>query len=99
MITLRRTASVPAKNVGTALAWAREVTAYGKSKFGVDSVLQMPIGGNPWRISFVQQFENLAAMEKSQQNMMSDQKFMEMLAKSSDIYSVGSAVDEVWTNV
>jgi len=99
MITARRTAIVPLKNLGAALAYGRETAEYNKNKFGVKTVLQMPVGGNPWRICFAMQFDSLAAMEQMTQKMMSDPKYMELAAKASDIFVVGSAVDEIWTDV
>lgn len=99
MITMRRTGTFPAKNFAAVLAWGREICAYSKSKFGVETTLQIPIGGNPNRICFVMNFENLASVEQAMQKSMSDPKFMEMNAKGSDICIVGSAVDELWTSV
>lgn len=99
MITLRRTVSFPAKNLAAALAWSREICAYGKSKFGVDTMIQMPYGGNPNRFCYMLTYDSLASMEQTNQKMMSDPKYMEMYAKSSDLLIVGSAVDEIWSSV
>jgi len=99
MITLRRTASFPAKNFPAALAWSREVCAYAKSKFGVDTTISLPYGGNPNRLCYVMTFDNLASMEQAIQKMMSDPTYMEMFAKSSDVLTVGSAVDEIWSSI
>jgi len=99
MITYRRTVSVPLKNLSAALAYTRETVGYVKSKFGVETVIQMPVGGNPWRICFAQQYDSLAAVEQTMQKMMSDPKYMELSGKASDIFIVGSAVDEIWANV
>jgi len=99
MITFRRTVSVPLKNVPAGLAFAREAAGYVKSKFGVEVGLQMPMGGNPWRFCFVSQYDSLASLEQTNQKMMSDPKYMELSAKASDIYIIGSAVDEIWTHI
>jgi len=99
MITLRRTVSFPAKNLAAALAWSREVCGYAKSKFGVDITIQVPYGGNPNRFCYVLTYDSLASMEQANQKMMSDSKYMEMYAKSSDLLTVGSAVDEIWSSI
>ena len=99
MITLRRTVSFPAKNLAAALAWSREVCGYAKSKFGVDIAIQVPYGGNPNRFCYVLTYDSLASMEQANQKMMSDSKYMEMYAKSSDLLTVGSAVDEIWSSI
>ena len=99
MITCRRTVTVPAKNLGAALAYGRESISYAKGKVGVDTKIEMPIGGNPWRMCFVMQFDSLAAFEQAMNKLNSDPKYMELAAKSSDIFVVGSAIDEVWASV
>lgn len=99
MIMLRRTVSFPAKNFAAALAWSREICGYCKSKFGVDTTIQMPHGGNPNRFCYMFTYDSLASMEQVNKKMMSDPKFMEMYAKSSDLLTVGSAVDEIWSSI
>jgi hypothetical protein len=56
----------------------------------------MPIAGNPSRIGWSAQYENLTALETAQASFVTDSKYMEMVAKSSDNFIAGSVHDEIW---
>jgi len=102
MITFIRTASCPADKFGAAIAFAHEIAGYIKSKVGVEIKVQVPpTGGNPWRVRWVSQYENLAAYEQAGQKLMSDPKYMELAGKASaqGIMMPGMSFDEVWLDV
>jgi hypothetical protein len=96
LINFHRSASVAPGKAITALAFAREVAAYIKGKTGLEVKIGMPIGGNPNRIGWFLQYQNLAALEDTQAKLLQDQKYMELIAKSADNFIAGSLHDEIW---
>ncbi len=102
MITFIRTSSCPADKFAAGMAFAREIAAYVKNKVGVDLRVQVPpTGGNPFRLRWVSQYENLASYEQLMQKLLSDPKYMELAGKASGqgITIPGTAFDEVWLDV
>ncbi|HYB51474.1 MAG TPA: hypothetical protein VED47_10255 [Burkholderiaceae bacterium] len=99
MITFTRTLTSTADKFPAAMAFAHEIAGYLKSKVGVDVKVQVaPCGGNPWRVRWVAQYENLAAYEQIGQKLMSDHKYMELAGKgtSQGLFIAGTTFDEVW---
>jgi hypothetical protein len=96
MIAFHREASIAPGKIPGALAFAHEICAYLKSAHGIDVSVAMPVGGNPHRVGWFSRYENLGAMEAKQAAYMSDPKFMEMLAKSADLFISGSVRDDIW---
>jgi hypothetical protein len=99
MITWYRTSSIAPGKLGKALAFAQEVSAYVKKKTGVELRVGMPIGGNPHRIGWSAQYEDLGALEATMTKLTSDAKYHEILAKSADLFIAGSAHDEMWRSL
>ena len=96
MITLYRSASIaPGKNAST-YAFAHEMAAYVKDKTGSTVKVAVPVGGNPNRIVWSLQYDNLGALETQQTKLMADTKYMDMVAKGSDNFIPGSVHDEIW---
>lgn len=56
MISFHRTACVKSGMMADAMGVAREFIAVLKKVTNVDARLEMPIGGNPWRIRWSIQF-------------------------------------------
>ncbi|HEX2792004.1 MAG TPA: hypothetical protein VHN17_16375 [Steroidobacteraceae bacterium] len=96
MIYFRRTASVAPGKAVPAMLFAREVAAFIKGKTGLEIKIGTPVGGNPNRIGWFVQYENLAILEDTQAKLMLDQKYMELIAKSADNFIAGSLHDEIW---
>jgi hypothetical protein len=96
MIAFYRSASIAQGKVGSALAFSREIAAYIKDKTGVEVHVAVPIGGNPNRVGWSARYENLGALETQQVKLMSDPKYMELVAKGSDNFIPGSVRDEIW---
>jgi len=102
VITFTRTLTSTADKFPAAMAFAHEIAGYLKSKVGVDVKVQVaPCGGNPFRIRWVSQHENLAAFEQKMQGLMSDPKYMELAGKgmAQGLFIAGSTFDEVWLDV
>jgi hypothetical protein len=75
------------------------VAAYTKQKTGVEMRIMMPVSGNPWRICFLSEFENLTAVDAFQAQLRGDQKYRELLVEGSDYFIAGSITDEFWRTV
>jgi hypothetical protein len=88
MIHFHRSGSIAPGKTAAALSFAREVSAYIK--------IGMPIGGNPNRIGWFLQYENLAALEDTQGKLLQDQKYMELIAAAAANFIPGSMHDEIW---
>jgi hypothetical protein len=96
VIYFHRSASVAPGKAITAILSAREIAAYIKSKSGLEVKIGMPVGGNPNRIGWYVQYENLAVLEDTQARLFQDQKYMELIARSAENFIAGSVHDEIW---
>ena len=102
MITFTRTSTSTADEFPAAIAYAREIAGYVKNKIGVDLKVQIsPAGGNPFRIRWVAQDQNLAAYEQKMQALLSDPKYMELAGKGTaqGLFSSEKVFDEIWSDV
>lgn len=99
MITLVRTVSVmPGKNA-EALAFAHQVKKHAKDKHGLEISLSMPIGGNPNRIAFVSNAQNLAELETMMTKFASDAEWQKLIAGNAANTIPGSTHDEIWRSL
>jgi hypothetical protein len=96
VIHFQRSASVAPGKAIAAMSFAREVAAHIKAKTGLEVKIGTPIGGNPSRIGWFVQYENLAALEDTQAKLLQDQKYLEIITKSADNFIPGSVHDEIW---
>jgi hypothetical protein len=96
MIAFSRSAVIAPGKTASALAYARELAKTVHSKTGVDVQIAVPIGGNPSRVCFLAQYENLGALEKAQGQLMSDTGYLDVVAKGGDNFVAGSLQDEIW---
>jgi hypothetical protein len=99
MIAFYRSASIAQGKMGSAIAFAKEISAYIKNKNKTEILVALPVGGNPNRIGWSTQYENLGDMESKLNQLMADPKYMEMVAKGSDNFIAGSVRDEIWRTV
>jgi len=99
MLTWARTSCFPSKNLGAATAWAREVAAHVMKKTGNEIKVEVALSGNPYRIRWVGETESMAAHEQAFNKVMSDSKYMELLAKAADLFIPGTTTDEFWRSL
>lgn len=76
MIVFTRTASIAPGKAGAAAAFAHQVAAYLKSSVGVEIEVLMPVGGNPYRITWTGRYQNLGEFEEKNLKMLADQKYI-----------------------
>jgi hypothetical protein len=96
MITSYRTANVAPGKFPSAMKFAHEAAAYIKQKTGEENRIAVPIGGNPFRIGWSAEHENLAALDAYLMKLAGDQKYIEMLVKNADNFIGGSVHDQIW---
>src|ERR1700687_865366 len=94
MIYFHRSASIAPGKAIAAVSFAREIAGYIKGTTALDVKIGMPIGGNPNKIGWYLQYEDLAVLEDTQTKLLQDQKYMEMISKSSENFIAGSVNDD-----
>jgi len=95
MITQIRVVHIAAGKAGAAFPWAKEVCEYCKSKAGIEVKLGLPIGGNPNRLFFISQYENLTSLEKIWGKLLADPQYFALLARASDLVIGGTTHDDL----
>jgi hypothetical protein len=96
MITIIRSAAIAPGKAGDAIAFAKMITQYIEEKFGVKLQIIMPVGGNPYRIAWLGQYENLAAWETFTHKAAADAEYMTLTSKNAATFLPGSIHDDIW---
>lgn len=96
MINFHRTACIKSGMMGNALAVAQEFVATMKQVAGVDTRVELPIGGNPWRIRWTIQYADLNAMSTSNMKLMANADYLALLGKIAEYVISGASTDEIW---
>lgn len=99
MITLNRTASIVPGQVGSAIAFARDVAALIKTKTGVEVAVALPVAGNPNRVGWSARFESLGDFGQTMDRLRADAQYAELVAKGSTNFIPGSVFDEIWRSI
>lgn len=99
MITVIRSAAIAPGKAGDAIAFAKIITQYIGENFGVKLQVIMPVGGNPYRIAWLGQYENLAAWETFTLKAAANAEYMALTAKNAATFLPGSIHDEIWRSL
>jgi hypothetical protein len=99
MITFVRTATIAPGKIGEALGFAHEVAKLVEKITGLKVGVNMPVGGNPFRIAWVAAEPDLAAVEANNNKLLSNPEYMKLVESSSSLFLPGSAHDEMWRSV
>ena len=99
MIVFTRTVSIAPGRNASAMAFAREVTAYLKGASGMELEILVPIGGNPNRITWTSRYADLAAYDNATSAMMTDPKYLQLVLSGSENFLAGSVFDSLWRQV
>jgi hypothetical protein len=99
MVTIMRTLGIAPGKTGEAIAFANQIVKDIKEKYGATAELLMPIGGNPARIAFRINYENMAQWEALTAKFMADADLQGTIAKNSGNFLPGSANDEIWRTI
>ncbi len=99
MILFARTASIaPGKNA-EAMAFGQEICSYVKDLIGVDVEMYTPIGGNPLRIGWVGNYDNLQALEDTLEKLAGDSGYNNRIEEAGSLFIAGSMEDVIWKSV
>ncbi len=96
MIIFNRTANIAGGKGAGAMAAAHEIASYVKDKHGLELEILMPIGGNPFRITWTARYGSLADLETMTASLMGDKDYMALTAKNADYFIAGSLRDTIW---
>ena len=99
MITFNRIAAIQAGKSGPAMVWAQEVCAYAKDAYGVSVEMAVPVCGNPSRIAWTVRYDSLAAMEATQDRMLQDDRYQQIVAKGGEWLISGATRDSLWKSL
>ena len=96
MITLTRSATVVPGMFSPAMAFANEISKQFTATTGIDVKIAVPVGGNPSRIAWIANYENLAQFEAAGLKLLADQKYMELTKKAAGILVPNILHDKIW---
>jgi hypothetical protein len=99
MIVFSRGAAIAPGKIGSAMAFAHQVSAYLKTTYGIELEVLMPVGGNPNRIGWSTRYADLAAMEVATTKMTADPKYWEIVNAGAANFIAGSIRDSIWRTV
>ena len=96
MITLTRSATVMPGMLAPAMAFANEISKQVTATTGTDLKIAVPVGGNPSRIAWIANYENLAQYESAGLKLLADEKYLELTKKAAGILVPNTLHDEIW---
>ena len=100
MIRFQRTAGVSRGKGAEATQWAKEVTEYINTHFPeVQLLVFAPRFGALNTIHWIADVEDLASLDRWQQQIGADEGYLELLSKATDLLIAGSIVDAVLMSI
>jgi len=100
MIAFVRVVGVKPGKTGTAMAFAREMSGYLKSKYQRDVEVLRPMGGNPQRVAWSSRYASMAEAEAFNNQLMADAKYWEMVnGVAAECFVAGTMHDSFWQTV
>lgn len=99
MIQFQRTADIASGRLTEAVTFAKEVAGYVEQATGVPVGVALPVGGNPNRVAWTATYEDLGGLEQMFQKLMTDPKYVDLLATNAANFVEGSVYDEMWSTV
>lgn len=96
MIAFVRVAGIkPGKDVA-AMGFAKEMVAFLKGSYHIDTEVLRPVGGNPQRIAWSTRYADLAALDALRSKLVADPKYWELVNGAADCFVAGSMHDALW---
>ena len=99
MIVFQRTGLIAGGKQGDAIAFAHRIADVFKDVTGVGIDVMIPIGGNPFQVTWRGHCDSLAAMDDAQSKTMANQKYLETVAAGVGLFIEGTFEDEIWRTV
>jgi len=95
MITWIRSAAIAAGKAPEAFAFVKKAARLIEEKHAVRIVVSRPLAGNPTRIFWYAQHEDLQAYERDHTAINTDGEFLQMLGEHSHCFIAGTTHDEI----
>lgn len=95
MITWIRSAAIAPGKVNDAFAFVRKAAQLIEENYAITITASRPLAGNPTRIFWSAQHEDLAAYERDHRTINTDAAFLKMLGEAGDCFVAGSTHDEI----
>ena len=95
MIIWIRSAAIAAGKAGDAVAFVNKATKLIHDKHKVTITASRPIAGNPTRIFWSSQHDDLQGYELAHQEINSDPEFLQMAIEASPFFIAGTTHDEI----
>ena len=95
MITWIRSAAIAPGKVPDALAFVKKAAKLIEDKSNVKITVSRPIAGNPTRLFWQSQHDDLHAFERDHQKINTNAEFLQMLGEASHCFIAGSTHDEI----
>jgi hypothetical protein len=96
MVTVIRSGAIAPGKTADALAFAHQMKKLIKEKYGIAIELLLPVGGNPARLAFKSNYENLGEWETLSAKLLADAEYMAAIASNSATFLPGSVNDDIW---
>lgn len=96
MIAFVRVVCVRPGKQGTAMAFAKEISAFLKSSYHLDTEVLRPVGGNPQRIAWSARYPDMASMETLNSKMLADPNYWELVNSAAECFIAGTTRDAIW---
>jgi len=96
MVTVLRSGAIAPGKTAEALAFAHQMKKLIKEKYGVTIELLLPVGGNPARIAFKSNYENLGEWETISAKFLADAEYQAAITSNSAVFLPGSVNDDIW---
>ncbi|TCR93012.1 NIPSNAP family protein [Rhizobium sp. BK376] len=95
MITWIRSAAIAPGKVPDAFAFVKKAAKLIEEKYAIKIVASRALAGNPTRIFWYAQHDDLQAYERDHQKINTDIEFQQMLGEASQCFIAGSTHDEI----
>jgi hypothetical protein len=95
MITWIRSAAIAPGKAADAFTFVRKATKLIEDDHNIKITVSRPIAGNPTRIFWYSQHDDLQAYEREHQKINTDSEFLQMLGEASHCFIAGSTHDEI----
>ncbi|MEZ5652943.1 MAG: hypothetical protein R3E87_20610 [Burkholderiaceae bacterium] len=99
MIRFIRTVTMAPGITAQGIGFAHEMAAHLKNTLGLSTQVMVAVGGNPQRIGWYYECEDLAALDQGLQRMNADPTYHQMSSRTTDFFVAGSFEDTIWRSI
>jgi len=99
MILFSRTADIAPGQLVPAVGFAKKVSAYLASEYGLKIDVSVPVGGNAFSLHWTTTFPNLQQFEDVNAKLMQDPKYIDMVSTSASSFIAGTTRDALYKTI